>query len=207
MHRESNFLVSLHRLKRIALQESLSLKQLIELLGENSHHILIIFFCIPYLQPIPFPGLSSIFAFVILTISFFLLMQKAPWLPAKINGVRLKQDLLLKIISGAEKIWMKLEKVIYPRFPIVFSFPGAKVFDFFMVLISAILLSLPLPIPFSNFIPTLPIFINSLGHLEEDGLLILISYVLFALNLLFFASLGAGIFSGIETLIGYFYEV
>lgn len=182
------------------------MKQLIELLGENSHHILIIFFCIPYLQPIPLPGLSSIFAMIILTISFFLFLRKPPWLPTKIKNIHLKQDLLFRIFTNAEKIWSKLEKVIYPRFQIVFSFPGAKTLDFFIVMISTVLLSLPLPIPFSNFIPTLPIFINSLGHLEEDGLLILISYILFALNILFFISLGAGIFSGIEALIGHFYE-
>lgn len=197
----SKFLVSLSHLKERAEKGSMTLQELVELLGEQSHHILIIIFCIPYLQPIPFPGLSSIFALVIIILSFFLLLQRPPWFPTKIQKFEFKQEILLRLLTASQNVWKKIGKIIHTRLSFVFKIPGAKTADFLMVLVSSLLLSLPLPIPFSNLIPTLPIFFNSLGHLEEDGFLVIFSYILFILNILFFMSLGAGIFSGAELLL------
>lgn len=182
----------------------MTIENLILSLGLSSHHVLILILCIPYLQPIPFPGLSSIFAIVIMSISFFLLLEGPPWLPEKIRNISLSQEFLFRVLATAEKIWLRIEKIVHPRMSIIFKIPGLKTFDFLIVLVSAVLLSLPLPIPFSNFIPILPIFVNSLGHLEEDGLLVLFSYILFVLNIIFFVSLGAGLFSGIEALLAKF---
>ena len=49
--------------------------------------------------------------------------------------------------------------------------------------------ALPLPIPFSNTVPAIVIFIHSLGRLERNGALLLLSYLIFGLCLGFFVVL------------------
>lgn len=45
-----------------------------------------------------------------------------------------------------------------------------------LLILNSILLALPLPIPFSNALPAWMIFFQALGHLEEDGFFIVLSY-------------------------------
>jgi hypothetical protein len=69
-----------------------------------------------------------------------------------------------------------------------------------LLILNAILLALPLPIPFSNAIPAWMILFQALGHLEEDGFFIVLSYIQTAICLIYFGLLAFGVSSGIELL-------
>ena len=58
------------------------------------------------------------------------------------------------------------------------------------VLIAALVLVLPLPIPFTNSFPAWAILLVAAGLLERDGLFILAGYLIFALGVLYFIFLG-----------------
>jgi|GEM_PF-661519 len=186
---ESEFIQSLQSIKRAAQERDLTLEQVITLFGENSHRSLIGFLCLPFLQPVPFPGLSSIFAMLIIIVSFFLVRGVNPWIPRRWKLQVLKSSLLLNLIEKTETFWEKIEKLIHPRWLAFQKWPWLRYFDFLLILQCALLLALPLPVPLSNLIPVLPIFLNCLGHVEDDGVLIVISYVLYLGTLIFFATL------------------
>ena len=56
----------------------------------------------------------------------------------------------------------------------------------------AFLLALPLPIPFTNSVPAYFLIMNAIGNLEEDGLLISLSYLIAVAGIIFFYTLGLG---------------
>jgi hypothetical protein len=60
----------------------------------------------------------------------------------------------------------------------------------FVILLAALALLLPLPIPFTNSFPAWVILLLAGGLLERDGIFILAGYVVFVLGVLYFVFLG-----------------
>ncbi len=67
-----------------------------------------------------------------------------------------------------------------------------RVLNLLVIVMNAVLLSLPLPIPFSNTVPVIAIVLNAIGHMEKDGIFILFSYLWCLIVGCFFATLAAG---------------
>ena len=55
--------------------------------------------------------------------------------------------------------------------------------------------------PFTNTVPAIGIFLNGVGYLEKDGALVVLSYVVFLIALVFFAAIGFGVFAGADSLL------
>jgi len=66
------------------------------------------------------------------------------------------------------------------------------------IAIAALLLALPLPIPFTNMIPGWAIFLIALGLMERDGLFILAGHLVLFISLAYFALLGGSVHQTIE---------
>lgn len=174
----SLFVEAMDRIQAMASQKNeITLLELFELLGSKSHSLLILFLCLPYLQPLPIPGLSTPFGFLIGLISIFMYLRRPPWLPKRFYNLKLSMSILLKISEVAEKIWIKAGRFLRQRWPyFVISAPFRQI-NLAVVLVNSVLLALPLPIPFSNMFPIIPILLCTLANIEKDGLLILLSYI------------------------------
>jgi hypothetical protein len=107
----------------------------------------------------------------------------------------------MKTIELIKKIWRYLDNFLQPRWARLHDSHFFRLINFLIIAISALLLALPLPIPFSNTIPTIAIVLNTVGQLEEDGGIILLSFIAFLLSVAFFTGLGAGVFLGIERIV------
>lgn len=99
-----------------------------------------------------------------------------------------------KLLLFLEKYIVKFEHYIHPRAAWFVRGKFCRWTSCLMIAVSGILLSLPLPIPFSNFVPAVAIALLSLGQLEEDSLLIALGSLVFLGSLGFFAALGLGIY-------------
>lgn len=99
-----------------------------------------------------------------------------------------------KLLQFLEKYIVKFEHIIHPRGAWFVRGKFCRWLSCFMVAVSGILLSLPLPIPFSNSVPAIVIALLSLGQLEEDFLLIALGGLSFLACLGFFAALGLGVY-------------
>ncbi len=196
------FLEILNRLSEKSLKRSLTLQEIIKSFGIKSHSLLIAFLSLPFLQPVPLFGLSTPIGAMIAIVAFFQVMKKAPWIPKRWRDKKVSENLLEKILEVAKKYIEKLSRISSKRWGIFFSLKFFLIFNFFVVSILGLFLSLPLPVPFSNSIPAWGIFINSIGQIEEDGILIVISYVIFAIALAFFGGLGMGALAAAGTLFG-----
>lgn len=185
--KKSYFLLSIESLQKKSEQSDLKLKDIFHHIGDRGHLILILILSLPFLLPIPLPGLSTPFGILISILSFVKWIGKKPWLPKRYEAILISTDFLKNLIEKFDKIWTHLEKIIHPRFPFLFQNKYLRLLNFILVSISALLLALPLPIPFTNSTAAIVITLNTLGELEEDGLIVTLSYIAFIGTLFFFA--------------------
>lgn len=178
----------------------LRLSEVISFFGPKGHALLSLFFVLPFLQPIPIPGLSVVLGACIVFFGFFMFLGRPPWVPDRVAKIEVEKKFLLRLAKALESLLKKVEHVVRPRLSDVFARRGFQAFHGFLIAWHAFLLALPLPIPFSNMIPAICLWLIALGSLEEDFLVIVAGYGMAVLNTIFFAmlvvapfALGAGV--------------
>jgi len=130
---------------------------------------------LPFMQPIPIPGLSSVLGAVVALQGFGIMVWSKPLLTHGLKQVEITPERFeiieraaIKFTNLSGKISSLKSELVNSRLSHIFC--GAS------IVICALFLSLPLPIPFSNLIPSLGIFFICLGLLEEDVLLTLMGH-------------------------------
>lgn len=181
----------------------ISLKEIFEIFGSDGHSVLIFFLILPFLQPIPIPGLSTPLGLLIALVTGFSYLRKPPWLPSRWMNHQLPASTVLKINEGSEKLFQKVSKFIHPRWPVLFKDPFRTITTM-IVILNALLLALPLPIPFSNAFPAWVIFLYALAELEDDGLFIVLAYIQAFACLLYFSALVFSLESVVPVVLKYF---
>lgn len=123
---------------------------------------------------IPFFGLSTPFGLAIALVGGQMMLGRSqPWLPGRARRRELKIEMLDRVAALLAKRtgWIarstrrRLEWLIRPRLVGL------------CIVLLALGLALPLPIPGSNLVFLIPLFIYSVGVLERDGLWILAGHV------------------------------
>lgn len=188
----------IHKLREQTADGDLTLGEIFGTLKTSGHSIVMIFLCLPFLQPIPIPGLSTPLGLLVGMAAILQIMNREPWIPKRWEKHNFDGPVVKKILEVAEKTAERVSPWVYPRLqPLVCARP-MRWLNTLVIVVSAVLLSLPLPIPFSNTIPTLVIIAQALGFLEKDGVLVLASYLLFGVCLFFFAGIGVGVENGLH---------
>lgn len=170
----------------------LSLQNIFEIFGREGHYVLILFMILPFLQPIPLLGLSTPFGILIAMVSVFAYLRRPPWIPKRWAKKQLDPQTVCRISEASERLFEKLSFILHPRWQVFFHGPFPIVSALATVL-AAILLALPLPIPFSNMIPAWVVLLQALGQLERDGFFVLLSYVQLAVCLTYFVLIAEGV--------------
>jgi hypothetical protein len=178
----------------------LTLKMIFSIFGNEGHYVLIFFLILPFLQPIPMLGLSTPIGILIGLVAYFAYLKRPPVIPKRWENKTLPASTVLKIAESSEFVFAKVSFMIRPRWKFFFSGSYRKI-NALLIILNAALLSLPLPIPFSNAVPAWMVLFQALGHLKEDGFFILLSYVQTILCLVFFGLLGIGFISGMDNLL------
>lgn len=166
------------------------LREVIYVLGTRAYLLLVILLALPFVQPLPLPGLSTPLGLAIVLIALRLSLGQRAWLPMKIQRVRLPAGFFGQMIKVTSRLLRFLESVLRPRWPALTTAGWANQVHALVILVCALVLLLPLPIPFSNLLPAWAIFLMACGLLERDGLFVALGYVAFALTALYFIFLG-----------------
>ena len=181
----------LDAIEKICLKGNPTLKEIFTVFGPAGHYVLILFLTLPFLQPIPLPGLSIPFGILIAIVGLFAFLEKPPAVPKRWVTRSLPAKTVLMIVTGSERIFKKLAPILHPRLNF-FTRGPFRTLNMILLVFNAILLALPLLFPFTNSMPSLVILLQVLGILEEDGLFIILSYVQAILCLGYFILLGLG---------------
>jgi hypothetical protein len=108
---------------------------------------------------------------------------------------RLQKNTASKILKGSISVLNKFEKIFKQRAQVLTAKNSIHVINGILLVSSAFLLMLPLPIPLTDTLPAYSIFLLSAGILESDGYFVIISYALIIITALYF---GLIIFLGLE---------
>lgn len=167
-----------------------TLREVIVSLRGSAYMLIVILLSLPFITPIPLPGLSTPFGLAIGFIALRLALGQRPWLPKRLQRKRLPAGFFKKVFAFASRVIALLESFLRPRLSAVTGAGWVMQVHALFILISAAVLLLPLPIPFSNSFPAWTILLLAAGMLERDGLFILLGYVVFVLGILYFMLLG-----------------
>ena len=167
-----------------------TLREVIYVLRGRAYTLLLILLSLPFLTPLPLPGLSTPLGLAIAFIALRLALGQRPWLPMKLQRKELPPDFFAKVFRFSTRVIRVIETFLRPRLAVI-STPGALLrVHALVMLVAALALMLPLPIPFSNSFPAWTVLLLAAGLLERDGLFILLGYGMFVLTVLYFVLLG-----------------
>jgi len=183
--------VELARLRDRLGNRPVTLREVIATLRGRAYVLVVILFSLPFVTPIPLPGLSTPLGLVIAFIALRQSLGLRPWLPKSWQRRELPAGFFKKTFTVAGRVIGWLERLLRPRFAWVTGPALAQQAHAFIILVCAIILLLPLPIPFSNTFPAWAILLIAAGNLERDGLFILLGYAAFVLGSLYILLLGA----------------
>ncbi len=170
---------TLFELLEVSKAGPITIQRLLEILSGKGRWVLMILLTLPFCQPIQIPGFSTPFGFAIALIGFQSMVgRKNLWLPKKILKKSLSPALLGKIANKSLKLVQRVKGWIYPRLEWVSHHPIMKVSNSILIIIMGIFLALPIPIPFTNLSAGWSLLMLGIGILEDDGILVLIGYLI-----------------------------
>jgi hypothetical protein len=173
-------------------EEKIAIGDIITLLNQRSYTFLLLLLSLPFIQPIPFPGLSTPFGLVIALIGVGFLLGHKPWLPDRLLKIELPKTFLAVALQVMHRLVGILEVVLRPRIVSLLANRSIQRLQGFCILGSGLLLCLPLPIPFTNMLPAVTVILFSCATLGKDGFFYLGGIFCFGITLAFFALLGFG---------------
>jgi len=159
-----------------------TLADILQLAGERTFGFLFVLLSLPSALPLPAAGYSTPFGLVLFLLAVQLISgRKSPWLPNKI----MLRSLDLKTVQGFVKAGMpwlqKLEIICRPR--LTFICKGLSGRIIMGLGISLMAISMMIPIPGTNTLPAMGIFLTGFGLMDDDGAITLAGLVVCLMGL------------------------
>lgn len=168
------------------------LGELLDATKGRGYNLLLVLIALPFLTPIPLPGFSIPFGFVVAIIGARMAMGQKPWLPQRLLDRELPAGFLTKLVKAATRVLGLLEWFLRPRLAFLHNQTIYRRLGGLLILLSGLFLVLPLPVPFSNGLPGWTVLLISAAALERDGLCFLAGCGMFLITTAFFALLAFG---------------
>ena len=181
-----------------ALSDSLppgkvSLRHLLEAMGEQGLLMLCALLTLPFMIPLSIPGVSTVFGVAILSIGVGVTLNRVPWMPERILERPLTTDSLKQAFEKGFRVVARFEHVVRPRWLWVTSTGAIRFTHGLGLILAALLLMLPFGlVPFSNTLPALAALLIALGLLERDGLFVVAGHAVNVAAIVYFGFLIAG---------------
>jgi hypothetical protein len=152
------------------------LRDILQIFGADGHYVIMFFMILPFLQPIPSFGLSAPFGLMVALVAVLAYRGRPPFVPKRWSERTVPSTMVLRIAEGSERVFEKISFLLFPRWS--FLLKGHwRLLNTSIIVLNAILLALPVPVPFANAIPAWAILFQIFANLEEEGLFIILSYV------------------------------
>lgn len=167
---------------------SVTLGEVLAITGRRAYNLILFFVCLPFVQPIPLPGLGVIIGIVVMYIGLRIMLGRKPKLPGRLGLVTLPPRFFPSLLMGIGKLIGFLEKWIRPRFEQLANHRLALVFNGLAIAICGMMLFPPIPffIPLTNTLPALGVIFLAVGMLRRDGVCIIIGHVTTVCTVIYF---------------------
>ena len=182
--RQSHWIENLHRLYELSeTSKKISVEQIVTIFSGRGVYFLVLLLTLPFCIPLPIPGLSTPFGLVIVFLSLRMLFRHHVSYPKWLLNKKISAYRSKKIASKLEKVFLFMEKFSHPRALFLIELSILKILHSLLFLVCGSVLALPLPIPMTNVLVAWPILFVAFGILQEDGLLVIVGYIIFIVAL------------------------
>ncbi len=182
-------------LRRLAKQfngQPATLAAILSATKERGIELVLVLICLPFLTPIPLPGLSTPFGLVVFLIGARLALGRKPWLPRRLLDRELPRRFITTLLAAATRIVRWLEYLLRPRLGFLHEQMIYRRVAGTLIMVSGLMLMLPLPIPLTNCFPALTVVLLAAGAMERDGVFFLAGCMVFAVAAAYFGALVFG---------------
>jgi hypothetical protein len=147
-----------------------SLASVLDLAGERVFGFLFVLLALPSALPVPAPGYSIPFGILLLILAVQLIIgRQRPWFPKKWLNHQIPIEKVRGFIRAGLSWLQRIELISRPRLTTVCtSFVGRVVIGCAIALMA---ISMMIPIPGTNTLPAIGIFITGFGLLDDDGVI------------------------------------
>ncbi len=158
-----------------------TLNEILEIAGERTFGFLFVLLALPSALPIPAPGYSTPFGIVMFLLAVQLILGRdQPWLPEKFRKRGFERQKIQGLIEKGIPWLKKIEMVARPRLtPVCTSRAGQMAIGIAIALMS---ISMMIPIPLTNTLPAIGIFVTGFGLLDDDGAISLAGLTICAIS-------------------------
>lgn len=169
---------------------TITLRRLLELVGEHGLLFLCALLTIPFLIPVSIPGVSTVFGAAIILVALGITTNRMPWLPDRLMDKELDAEKLAGILRRGANVVARVEVYIRPRAQAITEGAIASRVNGLALIFAGVLLMAPLGlVPFSNTLPAFAILLLAVGMSQRDGLVVVAGYIMIAATLVYFAVL------------------
>jgi hypothetical protein len=176
--------------------QPLPLGELLEGAGEQGFGLISGLLTLPLLIPVPIAGFSTLLGSGVILMGLQLALGfDRPHLPLSIARREISAKVSQSLLKALNRVLRPLERLTRTRFLSISRNPILRRMLGLCLAWNAVLMALPLPIPFTNQLPAYTIIVLSIGIFESDGFLLLFGYGMTIATTIFFASIASVIWA------------
>ena len=170
--------------------ERVSLRTLLDTIGEDSLLISCMILMVPFLFPVSVPGVSTVFSLVVMFTGMgIMLNRRGPWLPKRLMDKTIGTKKLVPALERGSRLFAKLDRMTRSRMTGLTHGFSTRL-NGFMMFVAGVLLVFPLGgVPLSNTLPALAVLFIAAGISQSDGLFVLIGYAWVVISIAYFVVL------------------
>jgi hypothetical protein len=173
--------------------ETVTLQDVLTLLGEQGMLVFCAFLTLPFLLPISIPGVSTVFGAVIILLGIGIAFNRLPWLPQRLIERPIQVSSLKPILERGAVFVSRFDRLTHTRLTGLTSTTALKRLHGLALAFGGVLLLFPFGIiPLTNTLPGFAVLLLSIGILQRDGYFLIAGYVLLLLTVVYFGLLGFG---------------
>lgn len=152
--------------------EHVSFDDLLEALHERGFGFLLLIFSVPMALPVPVPpGINVMLALpLILLTAQQTLGRHTIWMPGWVRRKKIKRDTMNAVIRAVKPWLAKIEVLVKPRLEQMTRGLVSHLIGFFGLIMA---LSICVPLPMTNTVPSLGIALMAVGVIMRDGLAVI----------------------------------
>jgi hypothetical protein len=182
--------------------ERVSLDDILTLAGERVFGFLFVLLALPSALPIPAPGYAVPFGVLLFLLAVQLIVgSKVPWFPARFRHHSISIQQVQGFLKAGLPWLRRIEALSRPRLtPVCTSLPGRVVIGLAIALMA---MSMMIPIPLTNTLPAMGIFVVGFGLIDDDGAISLAGLVLCVLGAILTSSVLLFGYTAVRTAIGF----
>ena len=154
---------------------AITLREMLDELGERGFGALIVLLCVPNFLPVSIPGFSALTGLPIAVMCALLLAGvRKPWLPAALLDRGVDRAAYAGVMRRFLPHLRRVEGFVGPHYPALTSPLGERFIGLFGIPVALLLAA---PIPFGNPPPAIALALLAIGILERDGRFVIAGYV------------------------------